>query len=566
MLNKGSESLLSKLLLVGPALVTVLVFTSGVTDPVNVTKLFALGVISCAAIAILSLKAYRFIWDQHKFLLIALFGFLLASLNSIIQSDSPLPQQLYGVYGRNNGFFLYLFLLLFFIATLCYNNISTSSNLVRSLIIAGTVNLVYCAWVIAFGDFLGWTNPYGNILGTLGNPDFIGAFLGMFSSVLISLAIANLKNLKTLSLSLMALMITSIEIVKSHAIQGRVVLVFGLAINGFFFIRSKFKSHVPVISFTILSALGGMLGVLGTLQIGPLAKILYKESVSLRGEYWHAGLKMASMHLVSGVGFDAYGDWYRISRRASALIRPGVDTVSNASHNVIIDIFAFGGLPLLLTYLAITGIVCISIVRFARRSREFDYLFVSLVGAWLCFQLQSVISINQIGLAVWGWVLGAAIVSYERITRIGLSSEPAQSKSRISRAKSSEVISPNLRAGIAAVLGVLIAVPPFAADVKWRSAQDSRNAVKIEAALVPSYFNPPGTFKYLQIVGALETSNFSDLAHKYTIEAVKFNPHSYESWRLFTLIRSSTREENQIALAKMKELDPKNPNIFPGVK
>jgi len=32
------------------------------------------------------------------------------------------------------------------------------------------------------------------------------------------------------------------------------------------------------------------------------------------------------------------------------------------------------------------------------------------------------------------------------------------------------------------------------------------------------------------------------------------------------LIRSSTPEEKQIALAKMKELDPKNPNIVSGVK
>ena len=126
MLNKESESLLSKLLLVGPALVTLLVFTTGVTDPVNVNKLLALAIVSCSAIAILTVKSYRFIWAQHKFLILALFGFLLASINSIIQSNSPITQQLYGVYGRNNGFFLYLFLLLIFIATLSTGKFSTS--------------------------------------------------------------------------------------------------------------------------------------------------------------------------------------------------------------------------------------------------------------------------------------------------------------------------------------------------------------------------------------------------------------------------------------------------------
>jgi len=564
MLNKESESLLSRLLLVGPALVTLLVFTSGVTDPVNVNKLLALGIVSCSAIAILTLKSYRFIWVNHKILIIALFGFLLASINSIIQSNSPITQQLYGVYGRNNGFLLYLFLLIIFVATLSAGKITTLNNVVLSLVIAGVVNIIYCGWVLAFGDFVGWTNPYGNILGTLGNPNFIGSFLGMFSSVLVTLAIANLRNLKILLLAITILGVTLFEIVKSNAIQGRVLFVVGLAINGFFFIRSRFKSQVPLIIFSVASALGGVVGLLGALQIGPLAKIIYKESVSLRGEYWHAGLNMAKSHFFSGVGFDSYGDWYRFSRRASSLVRPGTETVSNTAHNVAIDIFAFGGFPLLISYLAIMGIVLFSIIRHALRNREFDYVFVSLVGAWLCFQLQSVISINQIGLAVWGWVLGAAIVSYEHIKRRVISTEPANSKSI--RATSSDVISPNLRAGVAIALGALIATPPFAADVKWRSAQLSMDATRIEAVLAPSYFNPPTTNKYLQIVGAFEQSDLTELAHRYAVEAVNYNPQSYESWRLFTLIRGATPEEKQLALSKMQELDPKNPNIISGTR
>jgi O-antigen ligase len=381
---------------------------------------------------------------------------------------------------------------------------------------------------------------------------------------LVTLAIANIRNLKIFLLIITTLGVTIYEIVKSNAIQGRVLLVVGLVINGFFFIRSRFKSQIPTMIFSAISTLGGVVGLLGALQIGPLAKIIYKDSVSLRGEYWNAGLNMAKTHLFSGVGFDSYGDWYRLSRRASALVRPGPETVSNTAHNVVIDIFAFGGLPLLISYLAIMGIVFVSIVRHAFRNREFDYVFVSLVGAWLCFQLQSVISINQIGLAVWGWVLGAAIVSYERIKRKVINPEPTKTKSV--KSANSEVISPNLRAGVALVLGALIAVPPFAADTKWRSAQLSMDATKIEASLVPSYFNPPVTLKYLQIVGAFEQSDLTDLAHKYAIEAVNYNPQSYESWRLFTMIRGATPEEQQIALRKMKELDPKNPNILSGTR
>lgn len=562
--NKESELLLSKLLLVGPAAVTLFVFTSGATDPVNANKLFLLGAISFAAISTLSLRSIKMIWREHRILILALVGFIIASVNSLLQSQSPTTQQIYGVYGRNNGFLLYLFLVIFFVATLTFGRSATANYIVKSLVIAGTINLLYCAWVLLFGDFLGWTNPYGNILGTLGNPNFIGAFLGMFSSILVSLAIANSKNIKHLVIILAGLAVTVIEIVNSHAIQGRVLFVLGLVVNCFYWIRSKSEKLAPQVGFITFAGVGGLFALLGTLQIGPLTNLLYKESVSLRGEYWHAGLTMAKSHLFSGVGFDSYGDWYRNTRRASALIKPGPETVSNASHNVVIDIFSFGGLPLLCAYLVIVVLVLTSIVKFSISHRNFDYIFVSLAGAWLCFQLQSIISINQVGLAVWGWVLGAAIIAYERITRHGKSIEPPHLGVRPTKLSSAQAVSPGLRAGIATVLGVLIAVPPFAADIKWRSAQESRDAAKIEEVLSPSYFNPGSSFKYLQLVGAFEQSNLPDLAHKYAIEAVKFNPHSYESWRLFTLIRKATPQEKQLALVKMKELDPLNPGLAMG--
>jgi hypothetical protein len=48
----------------------------------------------------------------------SVIAFFLASLNSLVQSDAPFSQSLYGIYGRNNGFFLYLFLILSFISVL----------------------------------------------------------------------------------------------------------------------------------------------------------------------------------------------------------------------------------------------------------------------------------------------------------------------------------------------------------------------------------------------------------------------------------------------------------------
>ena len=59
-----------------------------------------------------------------------------------------------------------------------------------------------------------------------------------------------------------------------------------------------------------------------------------------------------------------------------------------------------------------------SIIRVVKRSERFDAYFVSLVGAWVAYQTQSFISINQIGLAIWGWILSGLIIGYEINTRV----------------------------------------------------------------------------------------------------------------------------------------------------
>ena len=89
---------------------------------------------------------------------------------------------------------------------------------------------------------------------------------------------------------------------------------------------------------------------MGALQRGPLTAYLYKESVTLRGEYWQAGWNMARQFPFTGVGMDAYGDWYRRARDSQALILPGPETVTNAAHNIPFDILSNGGWPLFITY------------------------------------------------------------------------------------------------------------------------------------------------------------------------------------------------------------------------
>jgi hypothetical protein len=495
--------------------------------------------------------------------------FVLASISAVINSDGPLVQNIYGVYGRNTALITYLLLMMMILSVVVLRRESSFNYLIWGLLGAGLINVLYCGWTIVFGDFIPWNNPYGNILGTFGNPNFIGAFLGIFAAALIAYILKPGTSVVVRVISAVIFLITVYEIINSNAIQGRVVVAAGLGIVGFYLVRSKFEGVLAQIGYVVIVAIGGVFALLGALQIGPLTKYIYKTSVSLRGEYWQAGWNMGSEHPLTGVGFDTYGDWYRRLRDTQALVLPGPNTVTNAAHNVPFDVFAFGGWPLFITYLAILSLSVIAIIKVTARAKKYDAIFVTLTTAWACYQLQSIISINQIGLAVWGWLFGGALIAYEIATRPkkdSENSEPVRAKTtsgRTMKNKQNEMIfSSTLLAGIGAVVGLLIAAPPYSADAKWRTALVSQNVQKVEEALVPGYLNPMTSSKYLNAVQLLESSKLYDLAYKYAIIAVDFNPNNFDSWKVLYLITNSTAEDKARAMENMKRLDPNNPNVL----
>jgi hypothetical protein len=262
---------------------------------------------------------------------------------------------------------------------------------------------------------------------------------------------------------------------------------------------------------------------------------------------------------LTGVGMDSYGNYYRQFRPDRALTdTPGVGTITNAAHNVVIDFFASGGYPLLVTYLAIMLIGFWAIVRVTLRARKFDGVFVALAVTWLTYQLQSIISINQVGLAIWGWVLAGALVAYEYTTR-----PQAELSTKGKVVKQKELIfSPQLVGGIGVVIGALLAVPPLSGDAKWVSALTSKSAQNAETALTPSYLTPADSYRYISAVQTFESSKLYDLAYKYAQIAVAFNPESSDSWRMLYAISKSTQADKDLALANMKRLDPKNPDVL----
>lgn len=562
MLEKPQENLLSKVAAFGIGFTTIFLLSDSVTDPVNVTKFLTLGVTAFAILGILIGSGIRRIFLSNLFLWVISGLFLAASAISVLMSQSPFSQSIYGTFGRNNGFLTYLFLVILLIGIAAFSQQKSLMRLLGAFFFAGIVNIIYCFWVLTFGDFIGWNNPYGNILGTFGNPNFVGSFLGIFIAVSLAYALdSDISKWVRITLILL-IPITAFEIYKSSAIQGRIVGLLGISIVIFLYVRAR-ASKVITYTFSGLVTIVFSLAVLGALQLGPLTSIIYKNSVSLRGQYWLAAWNTGNAHPFTGVGMDAFGDWYRRYRDFQALKTPGVNTVVDAAHNVPLDMFAFGGWPLFVIYLSLMLLSAVSLVKLILRSEIYDPILSVIVVAWIGYQVQSIISINQIGLAIWGWALSGMAISYEKITRKQPELEPQVHRKKMSKRSnnlnhSSVTV---LSMTIFSIVGLILSLPPLLADTKLRNAQVVQTVQALEATMKPTYFNPMNSTKYISNIQTLEQNNFSDLAHKYALEAVNWNSNSFNLWKILYLIKDSTEQERKIALNNMKRLDPKNPDV-----
>jgi O-antigen ligase len=427
MLKKSNEDFLTKILAVGVPLITLTVITGPVTDPVNAPKFLVLGALCFAGIGILTGQRSQIAWSRLRIPLIALSLFVLWLVVSATVSPSPFAQNVYGVYGRNTGLLAYLFLAGIFLLSLTLVSLKSFRFIAYGFIASAIANVIYSAWVLAFGDPIGWNNPYGSILGTFGNPNFISSFLGI--SVAAFLAVSLSSNL-SVWIRLVFFFLAAgagFEISETASIQGYVVA--GATI-GFVVFSKLWVLKNRIFAWIFLAAAGALsvFAVLGTFQIGPLTKFIYQGTLAFRGQYWLAGINMGNSNPLAGVGTDSYGNYYRMLRDPQALITPGVKVVSNSAHNVVIDFFASGGYPLMLSYVAIVGLALVSFIRVAIRLKKFDLTFVIIGAVWFGYQLQSIISINQIGLAVWGWLSSGCLIAYDLATRESQNREQASEK------------------------------------------------------------------------------------------------------------------------------------------
>jgi hypothetical protein len=230
---------------------------------------------------------------------------------------------------------------------------------------------------------------------------------------------------------------------------------------------------------------------------------------------------------------------------------------------VFIDWSATGGFPLAVIYLSIMILAAVAVVRLIKRSNSFDPVVAGLIAVWVAYQAQSVISLNELGLAVWGWIISGLIIGYEINSR---SDSPIDSaKGSINKGRTASDLAKSKVAPITALgmfvgllVGLLAGLPPLVSSSKFKSALESGDVqVVIEAA----YNWPSDPYQMGQAAGILLENKLEAQGLQIATDAVKKFPDRYELWALLAKIPSATAEQKAQALAQMKRLDPHNPDL-----
>ena len=397
----------------GGALTTLAMWLS-LNDPFNAPKSW---VLSTVAVWLFVWTLFNFrTFTQNKILLQASaisLAFLSTLFIAWLATDNKFTG-LFGLYGRKTGFLAYFSFIVFFLVAAYLLRMSRLVTFERTVVFLGLVLGIYGFFQHYKIDFVKWNNLYNSVLSTLGNPDFAGAIMAILLVLNFGIAIRSTHVTWFRAIAGFNVALLVVVIIFSQARQGLLAAALGVAFITNIWIYQRQKRAAYILGG--LSVIAGLFVVAAMLKMGPLSRFFYKDSVTYRGDYWRAAFRMFLHHPFFGVGLDRYGAYFRQYRDATETLRRGPMTVADAAHDVPLQLAATGGILVLLSFLALVGFILWRGVVALRKTKGTTQLLVAGVfGAWLTYEAQSLISLDNIGIAIWGYILGGAVVGLSLI-------------------------------------------------------------------------------------------------------------------------------------------------------
>jgi len=505
---------------------------------------------------------------QRLFLCLVL-GFISLSLIRTL-TTSDVNGALFGVVGRHSGFIAYFGYILIFILSMLYVNLRSFEVLVQGLLVAGFLASIYSLLEFLDLEFWKMTKVYEGTSSLFGNPNFSGAFMALTAIAATWFIVGKTTNPIKL-VAFVTLPLSLFGIYTSKALQGYISLAIGISLIVFTMLWKVKKSYgyasLGMITF------GGIAAVLGSLQIGPLSSLLYKGSVSERGDMWRTAIAMIKDNPLWGVGIERYGFYFRQYRDLKQALRAGPDVFSDNAHNVVLHLMATGGILLGTLYLLITvGILAVGIKALLTSDGVRQKGLTAVLALWIPIQAQNAISVDNPGVFVWSWIFGGAVIG---IATEAITLDEKKPKIKVTKVPSSasdvHPLAP-LVALVCVLLAIGATVKPLIAQKSFAFAfylgtdpnipETLNNKVD---ALIKAENQDPGNVTWPRYSA---NSLFTDKAWKETIEAadraISKDPEDWISWWFMASAYEQSGERDKGIPARLKtvELDPWNTSVL----
>ena len=553
------------------AVLATLVVLPPMMDPINLPKLWIL--VFCTSISIFSFlnSKLEFEFEKNLILFVVCGSFLLSLLLSAFFSDTSLHRTAIGVWGRNNGLLTYVCFLLLYLTVSLQNSDLPSKFLIKSLVVIGLILGIYGFFQSIGIDPIPWENPYRELLLTLGNSNFGSSILAITALATLIYALNDVKSKQIRFLLLGTFLFQFGVIVAARPIQGIIMVLIGTSIFFGFILSYSQNRKLKIISIYWwgIQIVLGVCAILALFGKGPMQRLLSANISSLNDRYYHwiAAVNMFQENFLFGVGLDSFGDQYRLYREIEAIQSRGTAMFgTNNAHNTFLQLGATGGIFLLITYLALVLYTGWRSIIALKRSPD-KKLVGGLFTIWLVLQLQSLISIDQIGVAVWSWVVGGSLVGISKFNfETKVKHHHVKIATKDKERKPIVFFTPVLIGGV-----ITIALLPIVINdlnirqgvIKLVNSSDSAKALENANSLYSEALNSPEPALRIVAVEYLLSVGANDLVLSLAQSNVKKFPNSFEAWHaLAASYEKLGQNQNAITAREMSiKLDPLNQEI-----
>ncbi|MEI9906696.1 MAG: O-antigen ligase family protein [Actinomycetota bacterium] len=406
-LNEQQSNLVRRLTLLA-GLATTLIVWPPLADPINFPKMFILLLITAwvfgtVVVGLGAAKNFKFSIGQWTLILFAICVLIAAFLTPVHYTA------FFGANHRNDGALSYIALA--FLALAATLSFKTAHALqVRNLM------LVLGAFLAFYGylqngkhDPFHWVLLYSPVIGTLGNPDFMSALMGTTAIAAVWYSLKT-KNWWLKGVGVLLVLVQLYVIQKSGSSQGLLGFGAGLAL---LIVVKLWQLHrgAGIVAF-VLAAIGSGVVSLGIINKGPFAEHIYQASLRNRQDYWHGALGMFKSNPFRGIGIDRFGEFYpQFAPQVQVVQNQGTDN----AHSVFMQILATGGLLVFIPYILIVLVVLYTGIRgFFKTEGNTQFEIAGIFALWFSLLLVSIISIDNLGVAVWFWILGGVLYGVAR--------------------------------------------------------------------------------------------------------------------------------------------------------